>query len=107
MEQTAPVRIHYRKRHAGSGGAGRRRGGEGVEIAFEFIGDSPATCSVILTRWRVAPPGLNGGSDGTRAQLLMNGQERDPSEHLLLRKGDLIEIKTAGGAGFGPAGGTE
>ncbi|KQU80095.1 5-oxoprolinase [Mesorhizobium sp. Root102] len=101
IEQTVPVRILHRRRRPGSGGAGFRRGGDGLDVAFEFIGDAPATCSVILTRWRIPPPGLNGGEAGAIARLSVNGQTRDPAEPLLLHRDDRVTIETAGGGGLG------
>lgn len=103
MESLAPIRILHRSRRRQSGGAGRRRGGDGLSLSFEFYGDEPAVCSFITTRRIIPPAGANGGEDGAPASIEINGREIDPAEHQILRKGDRIDYLTAGGGGFGEA----
>jgi N-methylhydantoinase B len=81
--------------------AGLRKGGEGLEFAFEFVGDTPAIYSFIVTRRRVAPPGLAGGKAGLPGRLSMNETEVDPAEHIVLKPGDRVTLETAGGGGWG------
>jgi N-methylhydantoinase B len=101
MENEVPIFVAYRRLRKGSGGAGARRGGEGIEFAFEFRGESPAGCSFIMTRIKEPPPGLLGGGKGKVGQLRLNGSPVDPAEHWVLRKGDRVLMETAGGGGFG------
>jgi N-methylhydantoinase B len=101
MEKAMPIRVLHRRLRSGSGGVGARHGGEGLEFAFEFVGESCAVSSFILTRFKVPPPGLVGGGPGLRARLVINHREVDPTEHVLLNKGDQVLIETAGGGGFG------
>jgi N-methylhydantoinase B len=101
MERATPVRVLHRRLRRGSGGTGAQPGGMGLDVAFEFLGDSPATASFIITRFRVGAPGLRGGAPGQPARLTINGQVTDPTEHILLHKGDRVTIETAGGGGFG------
>jgi N-methylhydantoinase B len=101
MESEAPITVLYRKLRRGSGGKGHHAGGEGLDFAFAFNGETPANCSVLLTRFRRAAPGLLGGEAGERASLTLNGGEIDPAEHVVLRKGDEVVIRTAGGGGLG------
>lgn len=105
IEDSVPLRILHRKLRRGSGGTGLRKGGEGLEVAFEFVGDTPAICSFIVTRRIVAPPGLAGGKAGLPGRLMINGTEVDPAEHIVLRTGDRILLETAGGGGWGPPAG--
>ena len=102
MENEAPILVSHRCKRNSSGGAGSKRGGEGLDFAFEFRGDSPAGCSFLMTRIKAAPPGLLGGDSGKVGQLLLNDRPIDPAEHWVLEKGDRVIMQTAGGGGFGP-----
>jgi N-methylhydantoinase B len=101
MEDSTPMRVLQppapRQRR---GGAGLRKGGEGLEFAFEFVGDTPAIYSFIVTHRRVAPPGLAGGKAGLPGRLSMNETEVDPAEHIVLKPGDRVTLETAGGGGW-------
>ena len=101
IEGEVPLRIVHRKLRRGSGGAGRHRGGDGIDFAFEFVGDKPAVCAIIMTRFKVPPPGVHGGEPGQIGRILLNGAPLDPTEHLVLKHGDVVSIETAGGGGFG------
>ena len=101
MEQLAPIRILRRRLRKGSGGKGQFDGGDGLDIRFEFLGNTPAVCSFIVTRRIAAPRGLHGGEDGMAAQVMINGGPIDPAEHHLLHKGDVVDYQTAGGGGYG------
>ena len=101
IEGEVPLRIVRRKLRAGSGGAGRHRGGDGLDFTFEFVGDTPAVCAIIMTRFKVPPPGVHGGEPGQVGRILLNGAPLDPTEHLVLKRGDVVSMQTAGGGGFG------
>lgn len=101
MESEAPIRILHRNVRKNSGGGGRFRGGDGLDLSFEFVGDHPATVSFLMTRIKSAPPGLHGGGEGKIGSLRLNGQPVDPARHWQLAKGDRIEMETSGGGGFG------
>lgn len=103
IEAEVPLRVVHRKLRRGSGGAGAHRGGDGLDFAVEFVGDTPAACAIIMTRFRVPPPGLHGGEPGLVGKILLNGEPIDPAEHLVLKPGDVISMQTAGGGGFGAA----
>jgi N-methylhydantoinase B len=89
-----------------SGGAGRHRGGLGIERLYEFL--APAFITFSLER-KVTPPwGLRGGQDGA-----VNGVEitapdgavrhvRKATQHPIAA-GEQVRIMTGGGGGFGPA----
>lgn len=88
-----------------SGGAGRHRGGLGIERVYEFL--APAFITFSLER-KVTPPwGLRGGKDGA-----VNGVEitapdgtvrhvRKATQHPI-GAGERVRIMTGGGGGFGP-----
>jgi N-methylhydantoinase B len=104
FEQMAPVRVVERAIRRGSGGAGKRRGGDGLRFEIEVVADSPMMASMIMTRWRTAPQGIFGGKPGAIGGLWLNGKPIDPAEHWVLAKGDRVVMETAGGGGYGKPG---
>ena len=101
LEAEAPLLVHHRRLRHGSGGAGQRRGGEGIDFDFEYLGQAPASSAFLMTR-RIEPPkGNSGGGAGAPARLLLNGEVVDPIRIKRLVRGDRIVIETAGGGGFG------
>jgi N-methylhydantoinase B len=90
---------------ADSGGAGRFRGGLGVDLFFQVREDSYVTAAV--ERTKTAPWGLEGGlaarpnnaalrlADGTRTYF-------GKATRLLVPKGATIELYNGGGGGYGP-----
>jgi N-methylhydantoinase B len=101
FEQMAPVRVIERAIRRGSGGTGKRRGGDGLRFEIEVVADSPMMASMIMTRWRTAPQGIFGGNPGAIGGLWLNGKPIDPAEHWVLAKGDRVVMETAGGGGYG------
>ncbi len=104
LEVRFPVRVEAFAIRQGSGGAGAHRGGEGVFRAIRFLEDVTVTT---LTSHRVVPPhGAQGGApggvginavvraDGTRQQVAGNSETQ-------LTAGDVFEMSTPGGGGFG------
>jgi len=106
IEQLAPILVKQRSRRRDSGGAGAHRGGDGCLFEFEMRADTPGMASFIMTRMKVPPPGMFGGEAGTPARLALNGRPIDPSDHWVLKPGDHVLMETAGGGGYGTAGGT-
>lgn len=88
-----------------SGGAGRRRGGMGLWRRFEILKDG-ANFAGYSDRMRIAPWPLFGGQPGatTRIELERDGTITQlPSKNKLdLKRGDILTLYTAGGAGYGP-----
>jgi N-methylhydantoinase B len=58
--------------------------------------------SFLAERTRVAAPGLDGGQPGALGEVNLNGQPIDPKLTHVVQPGDLLEIVTPGGGGFGP-----
>jgi len=105
LEWRFPVRLDSYAIRAGSGGAGRWRGGDGGVRRVCFL--EPMTAS-ILSNGRVVPAfGMEGGAPGT---LGRNRVERaDGRVELLghigsaeMAPGDVFVIETPGGGGWGP-----
>lgn len=104
IERTLPVLVTRYEFREDSSGAGKFRGGNGIVRAYRSL-DRSATFTVVSERERHSPWGLLGGDDGasTRVMLVRAGRARRvPSKGIYqLRKGDEIQINTAGGGGYG------
>ena len=91
---------------ADSGGAGRFRGGIGVEVTVRPLCD--LFVSRNTDRIQCPPWGLSGGADGMTNLTLIkhNGKaEKLPGKfsHILVKPGEMVTFLTAGGGGYGPA----
>ncbi|WGM38713.1 hydantoinase B/oxoprolinase family protein [Caulobacter sp. NIBR1757] len=106
LERRFPVRVeHFGIRH-GSGGAGKHPGGDGAVRRMRFL--SPMDAALLSSRRLNVPCGIQGGSPGLPgAQRLIatNGEVRSLTGCFSVRvdAGDIIEIETPGGGGFGLA----
>jgi N-methylhydantoinase B len=99
LELEFPLRaVEYALRR-GSGGAGRRRGGDGVVRELEALADM--RYSLITERRRHAPPGADGGEPGAPGRNLLNGKELPAKATGELKPGDRLRIETPGGGGHG------
>jgi N-methylhydantoinase B len=99
LELEFPLRaIEYGLRR-GSGGEGRRRGGDGVVRELEALAEM--RYSLITERRRHPPPGADGGRAGGAGRNLLNGDELPPKAAGALRPGDRLRIETPGGGGHG------
>jgi len=90
---------------ADSGGAGKFRGGLGIERVYQFL--TPAFITFSLERKATPPWGLAGGLDGA-----VNGVEitspdgsvrhvRKATQHPIAA-GEVVRIMSGGGGGWGP-----
>ena len=86
-------------------GHGRQRGGLGLFRRFEVLRDG-VNFAIYADRFRLAPYGLFGGTDGQCARCeVRRGEEVitvKSKDGLILRKGDVLTLYTAGGGGYGP-----
>jgi N-methylhydantoinase B len=98
-----PLRVVAFTVRRGSGGAGARRGGDGLVKEVEVL--APATASLFAERARTRPPGGAGGGAGKgyRATVRTDGKRRSmPSKVTFdLPKGSRLRIETPGGGGHG------
>jgi N-methylhydantoinase B len=89
-----------------SSGHGRLRGGLGIVRRYEILKDD-VNFAIYADRFRIAPYGLFGGSDGSRGrcEIMRNGEiiPVRSKDGLMLQKGDVLTIYTSGGAGYGDA----
>src|SRR5262245_62595738 len=105
VEMNFPLRIPRLRLWSGSGGAGRFRGGLGLEKVFEAT-----TTDVMVShrgeRFASSPWPLEGGSSGSRAHAFIvrrdGTREELPSKKMIvLHPGDQLWEYIAGGAGYG------
>ena len=105
LEQAYPLRVEYYRIRRGSGGNGRFPGGDGLVRAYRFL--APAVVTVLSERRRLAPYGLKGGSPGKKGLNRIRrsgagGWRLLPGKFTLeALPGDLLEIRTPGGGGWG------
>jgi len=109
LEQHYPILFDRFALREGSGGAGRHRGGFGVDYQIRLL-RGEAKASFLMDHGRVGPPGLLGGSPGAVNEILVSqgGVIASPphlskGEGYVLAPGDSIAVKTPGGGGYGPA----
>jgi len=106
IEVKYPVLIERHALRQDSGGAGRHRGGLGIEVAIRAL--TPITVTCLTDRMHCAPWGLQGGQSalGNLVVLERAGQsepERRNSkiQHEQLKAGDRIILRSGGGGGYG------
>lgn len=104
LEFRFPVRLLGYALRRNSGGAGRWTGGHGGVRRVQFL--EPMTAS-ILSNGRIYPAfGLAGGQDGAPGinRVVRAGGQVEPLTHIgqtQMEAGDVFEIHTPGGGGFG------
>jgi len=103
LEMHYPVRIIRYGVRLGSGGAGKQRGGDGLEREYEFL--QGAQVSLITERRRHPPWGLQGGDDGETGANFLNGEPLPGKTSFTVNAGDRLLIRTPGGGGWGSPGG--
>ncbi|GAB4209525.1 MAG: hydantoinase B/oxoprolinase family protein [Roseiflexaceae bacterium] len=104
LERQYPVRVLRYGLRCGSGGAGLRRGGDGLVREVLFL--ERATVSLLTERRAAAPYGLAGGAPGVpgcNTRINAEGTEQIlPGKITVdLEKGETLRIETPGGGGWG------
>ncbi|MBP1849195.1 hydantoinase B/oxoprolinase family protein [Rhizobium halophytocola] len=107
MEQQYPVLYHRYALREGSGGAGRHRGGFGLDYEIE-LRRGQATASFVMDHGRFGPPGAIGGGDGApnAVKVFSGGKTIVPlhlskAQDIPLEPGDRVRVMTPGGGGYG------
>jgi 5-oxoprolinase (ATP-hydrolysing) len=99
MESRFPVQLVCFGLRPGSGGAGLKRGGDGVVRELRAL--TRLYASILSDRRRSLPFGLAGGEPGAPGRNSVNGVLIDGRATLVLEPGDVLRIETPGGGGFG------
>ncbi len=108
IERSYPLVVKQYELRPDSAGLGRHRGGTGIIRSYQALTDD-ITVTVLADRGRNRPQGLFGGGPGARTEVTLYKKKRGKpmkvrlpvKTTVVLDKGDIIEIKTAGGAGYG------
>jgi N-methylhydantoinase B len=113
LEHAYPLRVITTRIRRGSGGAGRWRGGDGIERTVELL--APSRVTVISDRRTRGPWGVAGGAPGrpgeNRVSIPARAGRRTervmPGKFVVdLPAGTRIGVSSPGGGGYGrPAGG--
>jgi N-methylhydantoinase B len=105
LEHEIPVRVRHYSLRRGSGGAGIRRGGDGLRRDIELL--TPASVCILSDRRQHAPCGARGGAPGALGEnWLGHGSEwtrLGAKVTLEVGPGDVVSIRTPGGGGWGNA----
>ena len=100
-------RMHEYSLRTDSAGAGRNRGGLGYARVYEIL-EPGSTLTIYADRFRLAPEGLFGGREGERARCSVErgGRVLELASKGItpLEVGDIVTIRTGGGAGYGDPG---
>ncbi len=99
LEMNFPLRLLRYCLRTGSGGAGRHRGGDGLEREYEFL--EPARVTLLTERRRHRPWGLGGGAAGAAGENRMDGTVLPAKAGFDMDAGGRLVIATPGGGGWG------
>lgn len=84
-----------------SAGAGEFQGGDGQVYALRNDTGHPLEASFMASRTKIVAKGFAGGRSGARRAILVDGVEIDPKARVVIPEGGIMEIRDAGGGGYG------
>jgi 5-oxoprolinase (ATP-hydrolysing) len=104
LENRFPVLLREFSLRAGSGGAGRHHGGDGLVRRMEFR--EPMTAAILANHRRIRPFGIEGGEPGQAGvNRWIHADGRSETLPATVKvdalASDQVEIATPGGGGFG------
>lgn len=103
LEKLYPVEVVRFQIRENSGGKGKYQGGNGIIREIKFL--EKLQLSLLTQRRKLSPFGLKGGQNGEKGKNLLkkNGiiTELESLCQSEVNNGDIIEIQTPGGGGFG------
>ena len=103
IENEYPIMILEYSLREDSGGAGKYRGGLGIRRVYKMLSD--CMISIIADRVKLPPYGVNNGYSGACGEhyVIKEGRKIPLSgkDTLYLSCGDVVEINTPGGGGYG------
>jgi N-methylhydantoinase B len=107
IERSYPLLLTQYELRPDSSGPGRHRGGSGIIRSYQALTDDTVV-TVLADRGKNKPQGLFNGRPGalTRVRLLRRKDGTGPVQQpvktsIILQQGDRLEIRTAGGGGYG------
>lgn len=104
LEYAYPLRVREYRIRKGSGGRGKRKGGDGTVREIETL--AHARMALLADRRKRAPYGLHGGADGEvgRAYIVRKSGRKEKltsKGNWQMEPGDRVRIETPSGGGFG------
>jgi N-methylhydantoinase B len=104
QEANHPYLLEWVRLRQDSGGAGKFRGGLGVEKCYRMLADAELT--VIMERTKCPPWGLDGGQEGLTGRVeVWRAAGGTPETYrkgsTRLKSGDRVKLFSGGGGGFG------
>lgn len=98
------ARLETYSLRSGSGGAGRHRGGRGLERCYRILTEG-VQFATYSDRFRTAAEGLFGGEPGVPAEFVVERGDEEirlrSKTRVTLQPGDLLVVRTGGGGGYG------
>jgi N-methylhydantoinase B len=105
LEHAIPVRVRHYSLRRGTGGAGLKRGGDGLRRDIELL--TAARINVLSDRRLHAPCGARGGLPGAKGEnwIRRSGEWSRVAGKAALdaEPGNVLSIRTPGGGGWGSA----
>ncbi|MDR5773190.1 MULTISPECIES: hydantoinase B/oxoprolinase family protein [unclassified Caballeronia] len=84
-----------------SGGPGEFQGGNGQIFAIRNDTGHPIEASFMASRTKIAAKGFAGAGAGAHRLIFVDDVETDPKARVLIPDGGIVEIRDAGGGGYG------
>jgi N-methylhydantoinase B len=105
IEHNNPVRIERFELIPDSGGAGKYRGGCGIRKDVRVLADE-AVLTLLGDRHKFAPYGVFGGKEASVGQSIVyagnEAKELGSKEVAVLKRDDVVSLRTSGAGGYGP-----
>ncbi len=104
LENRFPVRVEEFSIRRGSGGEGKHHGGNGVVRRMRFL--EPMTATVLSSHRHTDPWGMKGGKAGARGENAVTRADGSVdklrgNDETEMNAGDVFELRTPGGGGYG------
>jgi N-methylhydantoinase B len=103
QEASYPYIFEWVRLRQDSGGAGKFRGGLGIEKSYRVL--APCRLTTNMERTKCAPWGLDGGREGKVGRIEVHREGVSPviltKAEMKLQPGDCVRVFTAGGGGYG------
>ncbi|MEO8102555.1 MAG: hydantoinase B/oxoprolinase family protein, partial [Betaproteobacteria bacterium] len=104
LEWRYPVRVEEHSIRAGSGGAGKWKGGNGATRRIRFL--APMTAAILAGHRRIPNFGMAGGKEGGLGRTWIeradgSRTELSYSDEAQVSAGDVFVLETPGGGGYG------